>query len=74
MKSVEGPIVCNPVDFCAKRGPHNCGKCDSAVAEAIRKQALSQDTGVFLGLECNCRAAWRKVIDMEYSAFVAPLI
>jgi radical SAM enzyme (TIGR01210 family) len=74
IKSAPGPIICDPVGAGTRRGPHNCGKCDSAIAEAIREHALSQDIGVFEGLDCSCKAAWRKVIELEDSAFGAPLI
>lgn len=74
IKSVEGPIICDPVGAGTRRGPHNCGECDSAVAEAIRKHALTQDTDVFQGLDCSCMATWAKVLDLEESAFGAPLV
>lgn len=76
IKSVERPIpiICDPVGAGTRRGPHNCGECDSAVAEAIRKHALTQDTEVFQGLDCSCRATWAKVLDLEERAFGAPLV
>ncbi|NYT01242.1 MAG: TIGR01210 family radical SAM protein, partial [Methanosarcinales archaeon] len=58
----------------ARRGPHNCGQCDSEVAKAIREHALEQDASVFDHIDCNCRSAWRKVIELEDLAFGAPLI
>lgn len=73
LRRVEGPIICDPVGAGARRGPHNCGRCDSAVAEAIRRHALTQDRGLFDGLDCGCRAAWRKVVELEERAFGAPL-
>jgi archaeosine synthase beta-subunit len=74
LKSVPGPIVCDPVGAGTRRGPHNCGQCDEAVAEAIREHALSQDIGVFDGLECSCKPAWRTVLELEDAAFGAPLV
>jgi radical SAM enzyme (TIGR01210 family) len=73
LQRVEGPIICDPVGAGARRGPHNCGRCDSAVAEAIRRHALIQDQGPFDSLDCGCRAAWRKVVELEERAFGAPL-
>jgi radical SAM enzyme (TIGR01210 family) len=60
IKSAPGPIICDPVGAGTRRGPHNCGKCDAAVAEAIREHALSQDASVFEGLDCSCKASLRK--------------
>lgn len=74
LKSVPGPVVCDPVGAGTRRGPHNCGKCDSSVAEAIRNHALGQDIGVFDHLDCECRAAWRDLMDLEEQAFGTPLI
>lgn len=74
LKSVPGPVVCDPVGAGTRRGPHNCGKCDAAVAEAIRKHALAQDAKAFDGLDCECRAAWREVMELEEQAFGTPLI
>ena len=45
LKSVPGPIVCDPVGAGTRRGPHNCGECDESIASAIRDHALFQDLG-----------------------------
>lgn len=74
IKSAPVPIICDPVGAGTRRGPHNCGKCDSAIAEAIREHALSQDIGVFDGLDCGCKAAWRKVLELEDATFGVPLV
>lgn len=73
LRSVEGPIICDPVGAGTKRGPHNCGKCDASIADAIRKHAISQDINVFDGLDCRCRIAWQKVMDLEEHSFGAVL-
>lgn len=74
LKSVEGPIICDPVGAGTRRGPHNnCGKCDASIAEAIRKHALSQDLGVFENLGCGCKRAWQKVLDLEEASFGSTL-
>ncbi|HII07353.1 MAG TPA: archaeosine biosynthesis radical SAM protein RaSEA [Methanotrichaceae archaeon] len=67
------PIVCDPVAAGARRGPHNCGRCDEAIEKAIREHALTQDVGVFEDLDCGCRAAWEKVVELEDYSFGAPL-
>ncbi len=74
LKSVPGPVVCDPVGAGTRRGPHNCGRCDVAVAEAIRKHALAQDAKAFDGLDCECWAAWREVVGLEEQAFGTPLV
>jgi archaeosine synthase beta-subunit len=68
-----GPVICDPVAAGTKRGPHNCGLCDSAVAEAIRKYSLTQDSAIFDDLDCRCKEAWRKIVLLEEYAFGSPL-
>ena len=67
------PIICDPVAAGTRRGPRNCGRCDEAVAKAIREHALTQDTGAFEDLDCSCKAAWKKVLELEDLAFGSPL-
>lgn len=67
------PIVCDPVAAGTRRGPSNCGRCDEAIARAIREHALTQDVGVFEDLDCECRAAWEKVVELEEYSFGSPL-
>ncbi len=67
------PIICDPVAAGSKRGPHNCGSCDGDIAKAIRKHATTQDQNVFEDLDCGCKAAWEKVVELEDLAFGAPL-
>jgi len=73
LKSVEGPIVCDPVGAGTKRGPHNCGECDAAVAEAIRAHALTQDKSALDRLDCRCKETWRELSDLEEQSFGTPL-
>ena len=73
LKSVPGPVVCDPVGAGTRRGPHNCGKCDASVAEAIRNHALGQDISVFDDLDCECRVAWLDLMDLEERTFSTPL-
>ena len=69
LKSVPGPIVCDPVGAGTRRGPHNCGECDDAVAEAIRTHALAQDVAPFQSLDCQCKSTWRELMDLEEQSF-----
>ena len=74
IKSVPGPIVCDPVGAGTRRGPHNCGLCDEAVAEAIRVHDLTQDVNPFDKLDCECQATWRKLMELEEQSFGTPLV
>lgn len=67
-------IMSDPVAAGSARGPHNCGKCDKDVAEAIRFFSLTQDTGVFDNLDCECRELWKKVVELEELTFGAPIV
>ena len=73
LKSVPGPIVCDPVGAGTRRGPHNCGVCDEAIAAAIRDHALSQDVRPLQSLDCSCKATWRELSDLEEGSFGAVL-
>jgi len=73
LKSVPGPIVCDPVGAGTRRGPHNCGECDDGVAKAIRTHALAQDVGIFQSLDCPCKSTWRELMDVEEQSFGNPL-
>jgi len=74
LKASPRPIICDPVGAGARRGPHNCGECDSSHASAIRKFSLEQDQSIFDDLHCDCRMAWEKVLDLEEQSFGTPLI
>jgi radical SAM enzyme (TIGR01210 family) len=69
LQKVGGSMICDPVGAGSKRGPHNCGRCDSSVAEAIRRHNLCQDPAIFDTLHCDCRAAWRRLLRLESGAF-----
>ena len=74
LKSVPGPIVCDPVGAGTRRGPHNCGECDERIASAIRDHALSQDVGLLRSLDCSCKSTWRELMELEEEAFGAVLL
>jgi len=74
LKSSPGPIICDPVGAGTRRGPHNCGQCDDAVAEAIRTHALSQDVEPFHSLDCQCKSTWRDLMELEEDAFGAAFV
>ncbi|MEM4735111.1 MAG: archaeosine biosynthesis radical SAM protein RaSEA [Candidatus Thorarchaeota archaeon] len=53
-------IVCDPVAAGTSRGPHNCGRCDSSVTDAIRLFSLEQDLSHLTRLGCSCNAVWQR--------------
>jgi radical SAM enzyme (TIGR01210 family) len=48
-----------------KRGPHNCGKCDNEVLQAIENFSLSGNIDVFKNLDCECKNKWHDIIEVE---------
>jgi radical SAM enzyme (TIGR01210 family) len=73
LQKVDRPVICDPVGAGSRRGPHNCGRCDKSVAEAIRRHNLSQDPAVFETLHCDCREAWQRLRRLEGTSFGSPL-
>jgi len=73
LRNSPGPVICDPVGAGTRRGPHNCGECDAAVAEAIRKFSLTQNPEDLEGLDHWCKAAWGKIVDLEEKSFGTPL-
>jgi len=73
LKASPHPVVCDPVGAGTRRGPHNCGLCDAALAEAIRKHDLTQDIRFFDDLHCQCKEPWQKLMELEERSFGNPL-
>ncbi|MHC1610198.1 MAG: archaeosine biosynthesis radical SAM protein RaSEA [Candidatus Methanospirareceae archaeon] len=66
-------VTSDPVGAGYKRGPHNCGKCDREITEAIKKFNITQDLRVLerldeTGIECECKGVWRALL--KYDAFL----
>lgn len=74
LKSVSGPIVCDPVGAGTRRGPHNCGKCDASIAEAVKVHALAQDEKALDKLDCECKTTWLECLELEEKSFGTPLV
>ncbi len=75
LRNAKMEAICDPVAYGKSRGPHNCGRCDSDVANAIREFSLTQDPSVFDSLECGCLKIWEKVLELEdYSRIPLALI
>jgi len=66
IKSDIDRIICDPVAGGKSRGPHNCGKCDKEVLQAIRKTSLNQDPEIF-NVVCDCYEVWKT--SLEYESF-----
>lgn len=58
-------VISDPVAAGKQRSVHNCGKCDNAVANAIRRFSLTQNPDELENLYCDCIHLWRKVIELE---------
>ncbi len=67
-------IMSDPVGAGSARGPHNCGKCDRDVTDAIRIFSISQDADIFKNPDCECKELWRRAIELEGFTFGAPLV
>ncbi|RLF26017.1 MAG: TIGR01210 family radical SAM protein [Thermoplasmata archaeon] len=66
-------MKCDVTGGGTRRGAHNCRACDAQVLDAIRRFSLEQDTGVFNGLECQCKHTWKTSIDLESFTY-SPLV
>jgi radical SAM enzyme (TIGR01210 family) len=47
------------------RGPHNCGKCDRAVLDALETASLDQRFEGLESLDCPCRATYESLAALE---------
>lgn len=68
-------ILCDPVGGGKRRGPHNCGKCDMDIVDAIREYSLNDDKEllkVYFEKGCSCMDEWRFVLKEE-KPFCMPL-
>jgi len=68
-------VMCDPVGGGKRRGPHNCGKCDRDIVDAIRDYSLTNDKDllkVYFDEGCDCKAEWHYVLKEE-KPFCMPL-
>lgn len=71
MKKRNIVVMSDPVGAGYERGPHNCGKCDREITEAIKNFNITQDVRVLESLdeiECECKEVWRALL--KYDAFL----
>jgi radical SAM enzyme (TIGR01210 family) len=66
-------LVCAPSAAGKRRGAHNCGECDGAVAAALEEYSLSGSPealeGAF-GRGCGCLAEWKEVLEAGRFPFI----
>ncbi|MCI4346485.1 MAG: archaeosine biosynthesis radical SAM protein RaSEA [Thermoplasmata archaeon] len=58
-------LVSFPTAGGVARGPHNCGRCDAKVLEAIEGASLDQRFSLPEPLECDCKSAWMSQRELE---------
>lgn len=64
----EPHVTADPLGGGRNRGPHNCGKCDRELVEAIRDYSLNADRSRLVeayALPCDCRREWEFVLENE---------
>jgi radical SAM enzyme (TIGR01210 family) len=67
-------FMSDPVAAGSKRGPHNCNKCNSDVAQSLRDFSIKQDIDILTSTDCECYSLWEKVIELEdntYGSYLA---
>ena len=62
-------VKCDVIGGGSRRGPHNCGNCDSKVLHAIEEFSLTQKKEVFQDLSCDCQEHWRDQLNLEKLSF-----
>ncbi len=62
-------IACDPVGGGSVRGPHNCGRCDREIVQALRDYYRDGDRGRLeqaAEISCTCREEWNFVLEREH--------
>jgi len=75
MSKAQDHITCDPLAGGQSRGPHNCGRCDKTILDAIRDYNLNADKDLLrsvLAMDCDCKKEWEYILDQEKS-FCMPL-
>lgn len=62
-KFPEKRILCDPVGAGSQRGPHNCGKCDKRIANAIREFSNTQELKYLESLNHECKREWKHIVE-----------
>jgi archaeosine synthase beta-subunit len=61
----ESRLVSFPTAGGLRRGPHNCGTCDSTVLRAIEEASLDQAFDRLNAPDCACKATWSTERSLE---------
>ena len=62
---LERKVVCDPTGGGKERGAHNCGRCDEAILDEIRKYSTTQTHSKIETPECECRDLWQSIMELE---------
>jgi hypothetical protein len=66
-RDIECRVISHPSGGGTRRGVHNCGSCDAALLEGIRRFSVDPDLR-HLEVDCECRRLW--MAQMEYEGFI----
>lgn len=58
-------VICHPVAGGKRRGPHNCGRCDKPLLQAIRTFSLDQNPSSLKVPSCACVSQWNAIKQLE---------
>lgn len=67
-RKIKTPLLCHPTGAGKVQGPHNCGRCDSAVIKGITDFSATQEAEHLeeaLASSCECRDVWKTQIELE---------
>ncbi|MCW3129463.1 MAG: archaeosine biosynthesis radical SAM protein RaSEA [Methanophagales archaeon] len=61
-------VMSDPVGAGHIRGPHNCGRCDTEITDAIKNFNRTQDLSAverLEGINCECREVWHALLKFD---------
>lgn len=70
LAQVNSHVTCDPIGGGQTRGPHNCGKCDSMILDAIKDYNLNADQDLMksvMEMNCTCKKEWEFIMQNEKS-------
>ena len=68
----EAILMSDPVGAGSERGPHNCGRCDRKVAEAIKSFSITQDVNILYDIidaGCDCLFRWKLALELDHMGY-----
>jgi hypothetical protein len=75
LSKLQDHVTCDPISGGQSRGPHNCGRCDKTILDAIRDYNLNADKDLLksvLAMDCDCKKEWEYILEQEMP-FCMPL-